>query len=163
MALPPGKHCTYRPSRTNPRYFTAAAIGRAVLSAREHGELCSDIREKVREALLQSGCEETQCDCEKLYVLVTAGIAVATLAIVLLTRNRLAAVEARDAIARAIRTSKDAKVVKDLQTADREIVTMDRDLAKAQREWQRLLDRLQDAEQNSFGSTGVVTIKPPET
>jgi alcohol dehydrogenase class IV len=98
-------------------------------------------------------------------VLVSFGIAVAVAAIAVISRNRAAASEARDAIARAIRTAKETSTRKDLQIADREIVTMDEDLAATEEYWQQLLDRLRQAEENSFatvGKDGKVIIKPED-
>lgn len=64
-----------------------------------------------------------------------------------------------------MRSAKDAGTKKELETADREIVTMDEDLAAVEERWQQLLDRLRQAEENSFatvGKDGKVTIKPEE-
>lgn len=154
MDIPFGPRKVYRPRRSVPRVPDAGAIRRMVRAARRAGESCARIKEVVREELIESGCEETTCDCERLYVLVSFGIAIAAAAIAIITKNRVAAMEARDAIARAMRSVKNAETRKELETADREIVTMDEDLAATEERWQQLLDRLRQAEENSFATTG---------
>jgi hypothetical protein len=127
--------------------------------ARTAGEGCSEIKEAVREALIQTGCEELTCDCEKLYVLVSLGIAIAATAIAMLSKNRFAIAEARDAIARAMRSAK-KQTQEDLQVAEEELAVVDADLEAAEGHWQALLDRLKQAEENSFGTAGrPVTIR----
>jgi uncharacterized membrane protein YgaE (UPF0421/DUF939 family) len=107
-----------------------------------------------------SGCEETQCDCEKLAVLVSIGIGVATLAIAVILKNKEALFIARQAIARAMRTSKEKATQKELQQAEEELAIVDEDLSATQEQWEMLLDKLRQAEQNSFGTGGTVVIKP---
>jgi hypothetical protein len=132
-----------------------------VKSALQNGQLCVDVKEKIREAMAEYGCEEKTCDCEKLYVLVTIGIAVAAAAIAVISKNRLAMAEARDAIARAMRVDKTpARTVRELEKADRDLEVIDEDLAATQERWETLLDRLKQAEENSFGTVGQVIIKP---
>jgi hypothetical protein len=125
-----------------------------VRAARRAGESCAAIKEVVREELIESGCEETTCDCEKLYVLVSLGIAVAAAAIAYISKNRIAAAEAREAIGRAMRTAKDAAQKKELRDADKELEVVDVELEKAEEELVKLLDRLTKAEQDSFSIAG---------
>jgi hypothetical protein len=135
-----------------------------VQSALQHGETCTVVREKIEEALDEYGCERKTCDCEKLYVLVTLGIAVAATAIAVLSKNRIAVAEARDAIARAMRVDKTpARTIRELEKAERDLEVIDEDFAATQEHWETLLDRLKQAEENSFGTVGQVTIrKPPD-
>lgn len=132
-------------------------------SALTSGQLCVDVKEKIREAMAEYGCEEKTCDCEKLYVLITIGISVATLAIAVLSKNRIAMAEARDAIARAMRVDKTtSKTVRELETADEELAIIDEDLQATREQWETLLDKLKQAEENSFGTVGKVTIRKPD-
>lgn len=107
------------------------------------------------------GCEFDECDCERLAVTIALAAGVAALAISVIAKNRLAAREAQRAIQKAMRTAR-GQSLRDLETADGELQVIDSDLQAVQQQWEQLLDKLRQAESNSFGSSGSpVIIQPP--
>ena len=164
MALPSGKHCYYRPNRTKAKRFSARDCGRVVGYARKAGEDCSEIKRAVREALIEAGCEELTCDCEKLYVLISLAIAVGLTAVAVVAKNGILLNEARQTIGQAhmdLLAGRVSRVGQGLRSVDRQVQEVDSDLEATQQHWEALVDRMQQAEQNSFGTIGrPITIRP---
>lgn len=122
-------------------------------------EICDAIVEK--NPTMESCCEG-ECDCKRLAVLVGGAILVVELALVVATRNRAAAVAAREAIRKAMESSKQVGRI-ELERAEANVQQIEQDIGSMEKQMRDLLDRLKNAEENSFGGpTGSVIIKPPE-
>jgi hypothetical protein len=122
-------------------------------------EICDAIVEK--NPTMESCCEG-ECDCKRLAVLVATGILVIELAIVVLTRNRAAAIAAREAIRKAMESSKQVGRI-ELERAEANVAQIDSELGSMEVQMRDLLDRMKQAEQNSFGGPSEpIIIRPPE-
>jgi len=138
MALPSGRVCITRPDRQFPRKYTAKDCGRMVRYARQAGESEAEICEAIAtDGGLQCGGD---CDCERIRALVGVAIGVVALAIATRARNKQAMKLAREAIQKAMESSKATMGKIELEKVDSYLLMVN----ESEEELNNSLDRLQE-------------------
>src|SRR4030042_311489 len=117
MALPNGCRKVCRPNRSIPRKFSVSDIRRISCLLREQGVPSEEIIAAVQEC-----APAGECDCERIAVAVAIAVALLALVVAVRTKNKIAMQAARDAIARAQRTSSAQVGRIELEKAQAELV-----------------------------------------
>lgn len=161
MAKDYGKYCSYRPRRNFPRRFGASDCGRIVRYARNAGVSDEEICVAIKSYNPDIECG-SDCDCKKIAIGVAIAVGVLELALSVAAKRRIALNEARQAIQRAMETSRRAATrqnVGQIELAESDLAYAENNLAIIHADDLGLsarikdsIDRLHQMQQDSFAT-----------